>query len=118
MSERRRALSSEFRNQTMSIPNQHKALTWTGRVIAVLAGLIFVFSGSMKLVNPQGFKEQWVDKLGYPAEAAFAIGIVEIGCVVLYLIPQTTVLGAVLLTGYLGGAIATHVRIQENFLGP
>ena len=50
-------------------------------------------------------------ELGYPVEAALGIGLLEIACLAIYLVPRTSVLGAVLLTGYLGGAIATHVRV-------
>jgi uncharacterized membrane protein YphA (DoxX/SURF4 family) len=71
----------------------------------------------MKLKGPPEFTEQFVDKFGYPADLALAIGVIEISCAVIYLIPQTAVLGAVLLTGYLGGAVATHVRVHDNFLG-
>ncbi|HEY3966291.1 MAG TPA: DoxX family protein [Planctomycetaceae bacterium] len=96
---------------------QNKALTWSGRVITSLVCLMLVFSGSMKLKGPPEFTEQFVDKFGYPADLALAIGVIEISCAVIYLIPQTAVLGAVLLTGYLGGAVATHVRVHDNFLG-
>jgi hypothetical protein len=54
--------------------------------------------------------------LGYPASAVRAIGLIELACVALYLVPRTSVLGAVLLTGYLGGAIATHVRAGNPLL--
>ena len=57
-------------------------------------------------------------KFGYPEGVLIAIGITEVVCVVLYLLPQTAVLGAVMLTGYLGGAIATHVRVHDNFISP
>ncbi len=59
------------------------------------------------------FVEQWVGKLGYQEGALTGIGLLELACVVVYAIPCTAVLGAVLLTGYLGGAIATHVRIGD-----
>jgi len=98
-------------------PNNNHVLTWAGRVITALVALMLVFSASMKFKNPPEVAEQFVGKLGYPAELIFAIGIVEVSCVVLYLIPQTAILGAVLLTGYLGGAVATHVRIHDNFAG-
>jgi hypothetical protein len=66
----------------------------------------------MKLVHPpqlaEGFKT-----LGWPEEYALGLGILEIACAVVYLIPQTSVLGAILMTGYLGGAIATHVRVGQ-----
>jgi hypothetical protein len=57
-------------------------------------------------------------RLQWEAELIKTIGVVELTCAVLYLIPQTSVLGAILLTGYLGGATATHVRIHDAFIGP
>ena len=95
----------------------NKVLTWVGRVITGLVGLMLVFSATMKFRNPPEVAEQFVGKLGYPEDLILAIGGVEICCVILYLIPQTAILGAVLLTGYLGGAVATHVRIHDNFAG-
>jgi hypothetical protein len=70
------------------------------------------FSGSMKLVKPEDVVKGF-EHLGYPEHLALTLGIVEIGCTLVYLIPRTAVLGAILLTGYLGGAIATHVRVLE-----
>ncbi len=97
---------------------QTKIMTWSGRVLSGLIGLMLVFSASMKLKNAPEVAEQMVGKLGYPQEVIVALGVVEISCVVLYLVPQTAALGAVLLTGYLGGATATHVRVGEAFYAP
>ena len=97
---------------------QSKAMTRTGWVITVLVVLMMAASGTMKLVNPPKLAEQFTGTFGFPGDVTLFIGIVEISCVILYLIPPTAVLGAVLLTGYLGGAIATHVRIHDNFLVP
>jgi hypothetical protein len=101
---------------TMS--TQNKAMTWIGRVMTGLIALMLVASATMKFMNPPELAEQFVDKLGYPADLIMAIGITEMTCAILYVIPQTAILGAVLLTGYLGGAVATHVRIHDNFAGP
>jgi hypothetical protein len=97
---------------------QNKIMTWSGRVLSGLVGLLLVFSASMKLKNAPEVAEQLVGKFGYPKEVVAALGVVELGCVVVYLIPQTAVLGAVLLTGYLGGATATHVRVGDPFFSP
>jgi hypothetical protein len=97
---------------------QSKALTWAGWIIAGLLALMLFFSATMKFVYPPLMAEDWVNKFGYPEKFALAIGVVELGCLVLYLIPRTAVLGAVLLTGYLGGAVATHVRINDVFVPP
>ena len=71
----------------------------------------------MALFKPEMVKEG-MQKHGYPASSAMPIIIVEMVCVALYVIPQTAVLGAILLTGYLGGATATHVRVSEPFVIP
>ena len=100
--------------------NQSKVMTWAGWVIAVLLGLLLTFSATMKFMNPPELEEQFGNKFGYPMKLAAVLGAVELSCVVLYLIPRTAVLGAVLLTGYLGGAVATHVRVEDgfNFVSP
>lgn len=97
--------------------SQSKTLTWIGWIITVLLALLLIFSGTVKMINPPGMAEE-IERLGYPDGVMFYIGIVELVCAILYLIPRTTVLGAVLLTGYLGGAIATHVRIEDPFISP
>ncbi|HJT21609.1 MAG TPA: DoxX family protein [Nitrospira sp.] len=91
-----------------------KKILWAGYVMAALPVLLLLFSGVMKLVKPANVVEGFVH-LGYQESLALGIGIVELCCVVLYLIPRTAVLGAILLTGYLGGATASHVRIGEPF---
>ena len=83
---------------------------WIGRVLSAVAILFLVFDPIIKLLQLQVAVEG-TTQLGYPAGAVFGIGVVEIVCLALYVIPQTSVLGAILFTGYLGGAIATHVRI-------
>lgn len=85
---------------------------WTGRIISVLPAFLLLFSGAMKLAKPPEVIEGF-GKLGWPEEYALGLGILEIVCTLLYLIPWTSVLGAILLTGYLGGAIATHVRLGD-----
>jgi hypothetical protein len=66
--------------------------------------------GVMKLIKPPPVVQATVD-LGYPESSIIGLGIVLLACVVLYVIPKTSLLGAILLTGYLGGAVATHVRV-------
>jgi hypothetical protein len=89
-----------------------KSALWAGWILSALPALALLTSGAMKLVHPpdlaEGFKT-----LGWPEEYALGLGILEIACAVVYLIPQTSVLGAILMTGYLGGAIATHVRVGQ-----
>lgn len=95
-------------------PPASKALLWGGWIMGVLPALMLLFSGVMKLVQPEGMEKGFND-LGWDLSTALLLGIVEIACVVIYLAPRTAVLGAILLTGYMGGAIATHVRIGEAF---
>src|SRR4051812_25858332 len=89
------------------------APVWTGRVLSALPALGLLFSGAMKLMKPPAVLKGFTD-LGYPERLARGIGVLEVACVVVYVIPQTAVLGAILITGYLGGAIATHVRMGET----
>jgi len=83
---------------------------WTGRIMSALPALFLFVDGVGKLVKPAPVVEGTV-QLGYPESVLLGLGIVLLTCTVLYVIPRTAVFGAILLTGYLGGAIATHVRI-------
>src|SRR5687768_2266829 len=94
-----------------------KKMLWAGWVVTVLPALSLLMSGVMKLLKPPDVTEGFT-KLGWDESLALGLAIVEIGCTIIYLIPKTAVLGAILLTGYLGGAIATHVRISDNFVAP
>ena len=105
-----------MQSDTQTAPVSKKML-WAGYILSVLPVLLLLFSGGMKLVKPASVVEGFV-RLGYPESLALGIGIVELACAVVYVIPQTSVLGAILLTGYLGGATATHVRIGEPFFMP
>jgi hypothetical protein len=78
--------------------------------MSALPALFLLVDGAMKLAKPELVVKATVE-LGYPESVIVSLGIVLLACVVLYLIPQTAVLGAILLTGYLGGAVATHVRV-------
>src|ERR1700740_2263822 len=89
-----------------------KKILWVGYVMTALPVIMLLFSGVMKLAKPAGVIEGFT-KLGYSESLALGIGIVELACTVVYLIPQTSILGAILLTGYLGGATATLVRVND-----
>ena len=89
-----------------------KGALWAARIITALVALFLLMDGVMKLVKPAFVVEETM-RLGYPERVIVPIGIVLIVCTVLYLIPKTAVLGAILLTGDLGGAVATHVRAGE-----
>ena len=81
------------------------------------AVLLLLLSGTMKLLKAAPAVEGF-EHFGYPPNAILVLGTVEVACTILYLIPQTAVLGAILLTGFLGGATATHVRVGEPFFAP
>lgn len=86
---------------------------WAGRIVSWLPAVFLLLDGVGKLFKPAPVIEGTV-KLGYSESVIIPLGIVLIVCTVLYLIPATAVLGAILLTGYLGGAIATHVRVGDG----
>ena len=87
---------------------------WVGRGITVVVALALLISGVMKLVGGPEVKEG-IAHLGLPESMLVPLAILEIACVVVYLIPSSAVLGAVLLTGYIGGAICTHWRVGDAF---
>jgi hypothetical protein len=90
-----------------------KALLWTGRILSAIPVLFMAGLGSVFLITNPSMITDGMIKYGYPKEAAFPIVIIEIVCALIYAIPQTATLGAILLTGYLGGAVATHVHAAE-----
>lgn len=85
---------------------------WAGRIICAFVILFLLFDGGLKVLTLAPAVEATA-RLGYPTKLVFAIGIAELICVVLFAIPHTTILGAILLTGYLGGATATQVRLED-----
>jgi len=87
-----------------------KKKLWAGRIISALPVLLLLFSGVMKLMKPPSVL-QGMAAYGYPESLIVVIGLLEIACTVIYTIPRTSILGAILLTGYLGGATATNVRV-------
>ena len=87
-----------------------KASYWSGIGLSGLAVAFLIFDSVIKFTDMPIVRQSMIE-LGYPADAALIIGTIEIVCLAFYLLPRTSVLGVVLLTGYLGGAIATHVRV-------
>jgi hypothetical protein len=92
---------------------RQKKLNIVGQVLTALIAIPFFMSAMMKFKGGPEMMEGW-NHFGWPAELLLTIGILEAASVLLYMIPQTAVLGAILLTGYLGGAIATHLRVSEG----
>jgi hypothetical protein len=94
-----------------------KALFWTGWVLTALPVPLLALSAAMKFMQPPEVAEGNAH-LGWPMHLCVPLGIVELSCVALYLFPRTAVLGAILLTGYLGGATGTHVRVGDPWFVP
>ena len=87
-----------------------KAMLWTGRVLTGLATAFLLFDGVIKFTHHPAVVEA-TTQLGWQLDVMPGIGVALLTCLALYLFPPTAVLGAILLTGYLGGAVATHVRV-------
>ena len=87
---------------------------WTGRVLSGLF-VLFMLAASIapKFLMADMVAEQSLTPLGWPVKYLLLIGLIELGCVILYVIPRTSLLGAVLMTGLLGGAIATNLRVEN-----
>ena len=101
---------------TTSSPSS-AGMLWTGRVLSGLGALALLASAAMKLSHSTQIVDSWT-AFGFPIETLTPIGVEELLSTILYLIPQTSLLGLVLLTGHLGGAIATHVHAGQNFAPP
>lgn len=86
---------------------------WTGWIISALPILMMGGLGTFMLLFKADFAEKSMRDLGYPAHVSTTLCAIEIACAIIYAFPQTAVLGAILLTGYLGGAVATHVRAGQ-----
>jgi hypothetical protein len=101
---------------TQTYPVSRKTL-WAGYIMGALPVLLLLMSAVMKLIKPPPVVEGFAH-LGLPESLALGLGILELACTIAYLIPQTSVLGAILLTGYLGGATVTHLRVGDPFFMP
>ena len=89
-----------------------KAALWTGRVMSVLPVLLILFGSAMKLMKTPAVVDGFV-RAGLPERLIIPVGIIELLCVIVYVIPRTAMLGAILMTGLLGGATLTTVRIGD-----
>jgi hypothetical protein len=105
-----------MQSDTLSAPVSKKML-WTGRIVSALPVLMLLMSGVMKLIKPDSVVKGSAE-LEWDESLLLGLVIAELACTIIYVIPQTAVLGAILLPGYLGGAVATHVRIGEPFFAP
>ena len=102
-------LALEIQTQVVSRPR-----LWAGAIIGGLTVAFFIFDGFTKVIKT-GFSIEGSQQLGYPAETVPTIGLILLFCTAVYVIPQTRVLGAILLTGYLGGTIASHLRAGNGW---
>jgi hypothetical protein len=91
-----------------------KTQLWAGRIMSGLAALFLLWDGVMKLLKP-AIVVKATRELGYPESEIVGIGVVLLVCTLLYLFPRTSILGAIFLTGYLGGAIASQVRAEASW---
>ncbi len=94
------------------LTQRSRTAIWTGRTLSWLAVLFLLFDSTAKLLQVQPVVDGTL-QLGYPRDIVFTLGAILLACVAAYVIPRTSVLGALLLTGYLGGAVATHVRVEN-----
>jgi hypothetical protein len=102
---------------TIATPRTSSVSLWIARVLQTLAVLFLLVDALGKILQLAPYVEGTV-RVGYSPSVLVPLGIVLAACTILYAVPRTAVLGAVLLTGYLGGATATHVRIGEPFVMP
>ena len=95
-----------------------RSARWAGRVVSALVVAFLAFDGISKAMTVEPVVEA-TTRLGYPEGSVFGIGVTLLVCTALYAVPRTAFLGAILLTGYLGGAVATQVRVEDPwFLFP
>jgi hypothetical protein len=90
-----------------------RTMFWVGWILTALPSLFLLMDGVMKLVKPQFVVDKTVE-LGYPESVILPLGVVLLACTALYVFPRTAALGAILLTGYLGGATASHLRAGDG----
>jgi hypothetical protein len=96
--------------QSAALTEVTKTRLWVGRIMSAVAVLFLLFDSVIKLLVVAPVVDSFA-QLGYPVSLSRGIGLLEIVCLIAYVIPRTSIVGAILLTGYLGGAVATHVRI-------
>ena len=102
-----------FSSEPTINPALTKSRLWAGRIVSGFAALFLLFDGVTKLFKPSFVVDATV-RLGFPESAIVGIGILLTACTVIYLIPRTSILGAVLVTGYLGGAVAIQLRAGSS----
>jgi hypothetical protein len=94
-----------------------KKTLWAGYIMSALPALALLMSAVMKLMKPAPVVQGFI-QYGFSENSIVGLGILELLCTVVYLIPRTSVLGAILLTGYLGGAVAANLRVDKDVFAP
>lgn len=102
-----------MQSPTHTVPAS-KTMLWAGRIVSTLAVLFILFDAVLHLMKPAPVAVAFA-QLGYPLDLAVGIGILELACLAIYVTPRTSLLGAILLTGYLGGAVASQLRVGHSF---
>jgi hypothetical protein len=105
-------MNADTDNRSVKPLTVSKGRLWTGRILSTLPVLFMLMDGVMKLMKPD-FVVKATVQLGYPENVIVPLGITVLICTILYAVPRTAILGAILLTGYLGGAVSTHVRAGD-----
>ena len=102
--------------RSLALPTAHSSPSpWAGRIVTAIPVLFLTFDTVIKFLGVAPVTESFT-RLGYPTASATVIGSLELVCLALYLIPRTARVGLVLLTGFLGGAVASHVRVGDPLL--
>jgi DoxX-like family len=105
-------MASTSMGSTLQLTPVSKTRVWTGRIISALLVLFLLFDAFLKFTKPAPVVEAFAH-LGLPISLSVPIGVILLACTVLYAIPPTSFLGAILLTGYFGGAVITHLRVGD-----
>jgi hypothetical protein len=103
--------TSEIAQSAVGTSSSRKGV-WSGRILSGLAAVFLIFDAVIKFIKPAPVVDAFAH-LGWPLSSAVTIGILLLVCTSLYVIPRTSILGAILLTGYLGGAVAMHLRVGD-----
>jgi hypothetical protein len=105
-------LEEKFMQSARQIAPVSKKKLWAGRIISAVVILFLLFDAVIKFIKPAPVVEACAH-LGLPVSLIFTLAVLLLACTVIYAIPRTSFLGAILLTGYLGGAVATHSRVGD-----
>jgi DoxX-like family len=95
------------------VATPRKTASWGGRVLSALPVLMMAFSATMKLMHAPQMVSTWVSRLGWPESTMTPVAIIELSCAIIFVIPRTAVIGAILVASFFGGAFAAHLRIGD-----